>query len=173
MAVYKKQLDLKSKGERPTYINITDEVKEAIAESGINDGIVTVISPHTTCSVFFEEFCHDYDENGDEYLQKDLNDVLAKIIPDQTEADVYLYPGEKHFEEVETWPNVAEYIPDGDRSHLWNGDAHLKSTLLGSSETFEVDDGKLGVGTTGYIYFVDFDRDRPRPRKCKVIVIGE
>ena len=50
---------------------------------------------------------------------------------------------------------------------------HLKSTLLGSSETFEVDKGKRGVGTTGYVYFADFDRTRPRTRKCKIIVLGE
>ena len=61
----------------------------------------------------------------------------------------------------------------GDRTALFNGDAHLKSTLLGSSETFEVDNGKLGVGTTGYVYFADFDRTRPRTRKCKIVVLGE
>ena len=47
----------------------------------------------------------------------------------------------------------------GDRSALWNADAHLKATILGSSETFEVSDGKLAVGKTGYIYFADFDTD--------------
>ena len=52
-------------------------------------------------------------------------------------------------------------------------ESHLKSTLLGSSETFEVDNGKLGVGTTGYVYFADFDRTRPRTRKCKIVVLGE
>lgn len=173
MAVYKKQIDLQSKGTKPTYINITDEVREAIKESGIQEGIVTVISPHTTCSVFFEEFAHDMDEDGNESLQLDLNNVLEKIIPDQTELDTYIYPGEAHYTAVEAWPNALEYLPGGDRSALWNGDAHLKSTLLGSSETLEVTEGDLGVGSTGYVYFVDFDRSRPRPRKCKVVVIGE
>ena len=41
------------------------------------------------------------------------------------------------------------------------------------TQTFEVADGKLGVGVTGYVYFVDFDRTHPRQRKCKVIIIGE
>ena len=39
--------------------------------------------------------------------------------------------------------------------------------------TFEVTDGKLGVGTTGYCYFVDFDRTRARARKCIIVVMGE
>ena len=171
--VYKQQITVQSHGNTPSYINITEEVKKAIQQSNIQNGICTVISPHTTCSVFFEEFVHDYNEAGDEFLQQDLNNVLTKIIPDQVSADIYTYPGEEHYKAVESWPNTAEYLPDGDRKALWNCDAHLKATLIGSSQTFDVDNGKLGVGTTGYVYFVDFDRTRPRTRKCKIIVIGE
>lgn len=171
--VYKQQITVQSHGNTPSYINITEEVKKAIQQSNIQNGICTVISPHTTCSVFFEEFVHDYNEAGDEFLQQDLNNVLTKIIPDQVSADIYTYPGEEHYKAVESWPNTAEYLPDGDRKALWNCDAHLKATLIGSSQTFDVDNGKLGVGTTGYVYFVDFDRTRSRTRKCKIIVIGE
>ena len=74
---------------------------------------------------------------------------------------------------MEAWPNAAEYLLDGDRKALWNCDAHLKATMLGSSQVFDVEDGKLGVGSTGYVYFVDFDRTRARTRKCKIIVMGE
>ena len=49
----------------------------------------------------------------------------------------------------------------------------MKATLLGNSATLEVEDGKLAVGTTGYVYFVDFDRTRERGRRCRVIVMGE
>ena len=65
MAIYKEQINLKSHGTTPTFINITPQVKEAIANSGIQSGIVTIISPHTTCSVFFEEYVHDFTEAGD------------------------------------------------------------------------------------------------------------
>ena len=173
MAVYKETIKLQSKGGDPTFLNITPQVKDAIAKSGVKNGICTVISPHTTCAVFFEEFVHDVDENGTEFLQKDLNEVLKKIIPDNVAEGQYNYPGEEHYKAVASWPDAEAYLPGGDRTALLNCDAHLKATLLGSSETFEVDDGKLGVGTTGYIYFVDFDRTRSRPRKCKVVIIGE
>lgn len=173
MAVYKETIEVKSHGTTPTYVNITPQVKKAIENSKIQNGICTVISPHTTCSVFFEEFVHDYTENGEEFLQIDLNKVLEKIIPDQTSDGIYLYPGEEHYKAVASWPNAEEYLPNGDRTALWNGDAHLKATLLGSSQTFDVDNGKLGVGTTGYVYFADFDRTRERTRKCKIIIIGE
>jgi len=173
MAVYKETINVESHGKTPTYINVTPQVREAIAKSGIKNGICTVISPHTTCSVFFEEFVHDYTEEGIEFLQEDLNKVLSQLFPDQLEEDIYRYPGEEHYKAVASWPDAEVYLPNGDRTALWNGDAHLKATLIGSSQTFEVDEGKLGVGTTGYIYFVDFDRTRSRTRKCKIIIIGE
>ena len=62
MSVYKTTIKLQSNGGEPTFINITDEVKAAIADSGIQDGICTIISPHTTCAVVFEEYVHDTDE---------------------------------------------------------------------------------------------------------------
>lgn len=173
MNIYKEQIDLTSHGGRPSFFDITPQVKEAIEKSRVKNGICVVISPHTTCSVFFEEFVHDYNEEGDEFLQEDLNNVLKKIIPDNVEEGQYNYPGEKHYKAVASWPNAEAYLPNGDRRALLNCDAHLKATLIGSSQTFEVDEGKLGVGTTGYIYFVDFDRTRSRRRKCKIIILGE
>ena len=62
MTVYKEQISVESHGNTPTYINITPQVREAIAKSGIKNGTCSVISPHTTCAVFFEEFEHDYTE---------------------------------------------------------------------------------------------------------------
>ena len=48
MAVYKETIKVESHGKTPTYINITPEVKRVIEESGLQNGICTVISPHTT-----------------------------------------------------------------------------------------------------------------------------
>lgn len=176
MTVYRETIDLMSHGKTPSYINITEQVKEAIKKSGIQEGIVSVISPHTTCSVYFQEFVHDVTEDGTEFLQVDLNHVLEKIIPDQTKLPPegeYLYPGPAHFEEVLSWPDIEFYLPGLDKTQLLNADAHLKATILGSSQVFPVEEGKLGLGKTGYIYFVDFDRMRARARKCKIVVLGE
>ena len=174
MAVYKETINgIMSKGVSPTYTNITKEVREIIKRSGIKDGVVHVISPHTTCSLFFEEYVHDTLPNGKEFIQQDLDNALAKIIPDQTAWGQYFYPGLKHFEEVETWPEYPKYLPSGIREELFNADAHLKATILGNSATFEVDNGDLGVGKTGYVYFVDFDRTPARERRCRVVVMGE
>ncbi len=70
MSVYKETIPVQSHGNTPTYVNITPEVRRIIEESGIQNGICTVISPHTTCSVFFEEFVHDVNDAGDEFLDR-------------------------------------------------------------------------------------------------------
>lgn len=176
MTVHHTTLQLQSHGSTPSFIDITEQVRQTVADSGISNGLCAVMSPHTTCSVYYDEWAHDQLEDGTDYLQFDLNQVLGKIIPEQHEfppADGYNYPGIKHYEEVETWPSAKEYLPGGDRSQLLNADAHLKSSLVGTSQTFPVIDSKLGFGVTGYIFFVDWDRARSRTRKCQVTVIGE
>lgn len=168
-----KTIELNLKGKRVKFADITNMVKDAIKESKIKDGICVVISPHTTCSVYFEEYSHDKFEDGTEYLQYDLNSSLKKIVPDHDDSEQYNYPGKAHYEAVESWPNASEYLPNGDKTALWNGDAHIKSTIIGSSETFAVENNKLSIGKTGYIYFVDFDKTRSRIRKCKIVIIGD
>lgn len=51
-----------------------------------------------------------------------------------------------------------------------NSDAHIKSSLMGSSLTVLVDGGKPVLGTWQAIYFCEFDG--PRPRKVVVKVVG-
>ena len=48
MKMYKEQIELESHGGRPTYFDITPQLKKIIQESGIKDGICAVSSPHTT-----------------------------------------------------------------------------------------------------------------------------
>ena len=173
MKFHKATFTVETLAGKATYVDITPKLREIIQESGIQNGLLAMISPHTTCAVFFEEFAHDYTEDGDESLQADLNHVLEKIVPDHTSSDTYIYPGEAHYQAVESWPNAAEYLPDGDRRALWNGDGHLKATLIGSSQLVDVTNGDLGVGSTGYFYFVDYDKTRERTRKYQVTVCGE
>ena len=93
MKLYKEELLVDSKGGKVTYSDITEQVKVAIENSGIKSSTCTVLTAHTTCSVFLEEFAHDIAENGDEFLQVDLNNALEKIIPNHDSAETYVYPG--------------------------------------------------------------------------------
>ncbi len=53
-----------------------------------------------------------------------------------------------------------------------NGFAHLRSALVGASQSFPVRDGKVALGTWQQIVLLDFD-NRPRRRKLVVSVVGE
>jgi secondary thiamine-phosphate synthase enzyme len=50
-----------------------------------------------------------------------------------------------------------------------NGDAHLKSGLVGASETIPVIDGELALSTWQNIFFCDFDG--PRNRRSVVCTV--
>ena len=50
-----------------------------------------------------------------------------------------------------------------------NSDAHIKSTLLGSSQTIFIQGGRLALGTWQGVYFCEFDG--PRSRKVWVKII--
>jgi secondary thiamine-phosphate synthase enzyme len=79
-------------------------------------------------------------ENADPDVVKDILKHLRKIVPNE---------GFAHSE--------------------GNSDAHIKASLMGSSLTIPVNDGKLDLGTWQGIYFCEFDG--PRNRKVHVKVI--
>ncbi|MFD2305492.1 YjbQ family protein [Enterococcus termitis] len=171
MKTYAKELILTSNGQRVSYHNITEEVKQTLKESQVTNGLCVVQSPHTTCAVIFEEHVHDTDFNGDEFLQVDLNRILDTIIPREVSENTnYRYPGPKHLDFLMSL-NDANYPCDP--GTILNGDAHIRASFFGASETFVVKESTLQIGSVGYIYFIDFDQNRQRKRKCQLMIIGE
>lgn len=64
----------------------------------------------------------------------------------------------------ETFPNKPEYI------HLeGNSDGHMKSSVVGASETLIISNGQLILGTWQSVYFCEFDGPRNRTFYVKVI----
>jgi secondary thiamine-phosphate synthase enzyme len=72
MKSFRKELTYFVKGRR-AFINITSEVRDAINESGIQEGLVLVNSMHISSSVFIND-----DEKG---LHHDLEVFLERLIP--------------------------------------------------------------------------------------------
>lgn len=82
-------------------------------------------------------------ENWDDSVQSDVVELLRKLIPRGV------------------WRHDAQ---DG------NGDSHLKSGLVGPSETLPLIDGKLGLSTWQNLFFCEFDGPRhERHIVCTVI----
>ena len=85
-------------------------------------------------------------ENWDESVQTDVVNLLRQLIP----KGVWLHDAQ-----------------DG------NGDAHLKSGLVGPSETIPLIDGQLGLSTWQNIFFCEFDGPRAERRVVCTIITDE
>ncbi|HSV26588.1 MAG TPA: secondary thiamine-phosphate synthase enzyme YjbQ [Sedimentisphaerales bacterium] len=69
---------------------------------------------------------------------------------------------------------LGEMVPElrkGYQHSEGNSDAHVKSSLIGCSETIIIENGSLVLGTWQGIYFCEFDG--PRSRSVIVQVRGE
>lgn len=171
MTVYIEDLVVRSNGNRPSYHEITKEVRVAVEKSKVKNGICVITTPHTTCSVIYEEYSHDTNYCGDEYLQVDFNNVLEKIVPRCLTEGQYYHPGPEHVAFGEKDCDSA-LVPD--RRSLLNTEAHIKASLVGESVTSAIENGVLQINqVTGYYYFIDWDPNRPRDRQCKIVVMGE
>lgn len=81
-------------------------------------------------------------ENWDKSVPTDVVNLLRKLIP----PGVWLHDKQDN-----------------------NGDAHLKSGLVGPSETIPLIEGKLGLGRWQGIFLCEFDGPRKRSIICTVI----
>jgi secondary thiamine-phosphate synthase enzyme len=80
-------------------------------------------------------------EGADPAVQRDINFYLNKMVP-----------------------------PDHFFTHAeGNSDAHIKSTIVGASQTIVVENGRPLLGTWQAIYFCEFDGPRPRKVAIKII----
>jgi secondary thiamine-phosphate synthase enzyme len=164
MTVYHHEFKIHSE-MRPTFDDVTKQVQQVLAQSGIADGLLVVYSQHTTCSVLIQEASDDIDFWGTEFLMQDLVNVLGKIIPKCLTQGQYIHPGPKHIEAA----LGREELP------AWslNTDAHLRSVIMGRSVTIPVESRAMVLGEFGRIYFADFDQVRARERIVRVTILGE
>ena len=68
---------------------------------------------------------------------------------------------------------LDELLPQmrrGYRHAEGNSDAHVKSSLVGASETIIIENGQLKLGTWQGIYFCEFDG--PRNRRFHIHIMG-
>jgi secondary thiamine-phosphate synthase enzyme len=83
-------------------------------------------------------------ENWDDSVQQDVVDLLRKLIPQGI------------------WKHD---IQDG------NADSHLKSGIVGPSETIPIFNGKMGLSTWQNIFFCEFDG--PRSNRSIMVTISK
>lgn len=111
--------------------------------SMVNDAIQTTHTENGICVIYTPHTTAaiTINENADPDVQRDLLFALNKTYPDRPEF--------KHIE--------------------GNSSAHLKSSVIGCSETVIIDKGKLLLGIWQGIYFCEFDGPRTRKFYVKII----
>ena len=150
MKTFQREVQLRTAGGL-TVTDITEQVRTAVHESGIQDGICCVFSPHTTCSVRINEW-----ERG---FLEDFAVMLKRLVPTE------------HYYAHDDWDRRTENICPEDMEAA-NGHSHCMAMLLGTAgETVPVTDGELMLGTWQRVLF--FELDRERDRRWLVQVVGD
>lgn len=124
---------------RMDFVNITPQVEAAVAQSGVQEGLVLVNAMHITASVFIND-----DEPG---LHADYKKWLEDLAPFDASPQRYAH----------------------NRTGEDNADAHMKRQIMGREVVVAITAGKLDFGPWEQIFYGEFDGKRPKRVLVKVI----
>lgn len=123
---------------------ITDQVAQIVAESGVQNGMVTVMTKHTTTGITVNEAL--------ECLESDIQIALSLFAPEDRPYS--------HARMLKDYGSTAG-----------NPTGHLKAMLTGNHCHFLIQDGKIVKGGAQEVYFCEFDG--PASRNILVMVEGQ
>jgi secondary thiamine-phosphate synthase enzyme len=124
---------------RMGFVNITRDVQEAVAESGVQEGLCLVNAMHITASVLIND-----DEPG---LHEDYKRWLEELAPFDPSPDRYRH----------------------NRTGEDNGDAHHKRQIMGREVVIAITRGKLDFGPWEQVFYGEFDGRRAKRVLVKLI----
>ena len=123
---------------------ITPQVEQIVAESGVKNGMVTVMTKHTTKVVTVNEAL--------ECLESDIEVALSLFAPEDRPYS--------HARMLRDYGSTAG-----------NPTGHLKALLTGNHCHFLIQDGEIIRGGAQEVYFCEFDG--PASRNILVMVEGQ
>lgn len=139
-------------GERRKFVRITEDVQEAVDESGVEEGMALVSAMHITAGVWVND-----DEPG---LHEDTLEWLDKVAPPSWKP-----PANEVAEAL--LPTGGDY-----RHHRGgedNGDAHLKNLLVHHQVVVPITAGRLDLGPWQQVFYTEFDGGRSKRLIIKVL----
>jgi thiamine phosphate synthase YjbQ (UPF0047 family) len=162
--------------------DLTPVLLEMLQESGMKNGVINVMSRHTTTAITINE--------RESRLARDMEEYFLNLAPPDERSSAETAQASSG---VRYHHNDIEQRPDGDdeaqrcRDNGWdiddpaqlrawrdqepvNAHSHLLSMLLGSSESIPVVDGKMVIGQWQSVLLVDLDG--PRDRTVGVQFLG-
>jgi secondary thiamine-phosphate synthase enzyme len=136
--------------ERNAFIDLTDELRRAVKDSGVTEGMAVAFCPHTTCQLLINEW-----EDG---AMEDFRRHLHGLVPD----DVYF----AHDDMDRRTQNLQE------AHERQNGHAHVKQMLMSAtSHAIPVAAGEPLLGRWQRLLFLELDD--PKDRQVLFHVFGE
>ena len=126
--------------ERLELVDLTDRVMEYVRTFNIREGMITLWSMHTTCSVFINEF------------QKALLTDIRRFLEEMVARDTYYQHND----------------PDHSDCDRMNADSHLRAMLLGHSLTLQISGGEVVLGQWQRILMAELDGPRARTLRAQV-----
>jgi secondary thiamine-phosphate synthase enzyme len=135
MPVFTRRIPLATR-EHNAMVDITEQVRRVVSESGVRDGVCTVFTRHATAAITVNE-------NADPNIGADFLSSLRKLV---IEHDGWLH------DQVDN-----------------NAAAHIKSALVGPSESIPIERGELSLGTWQNVFFCEFDG--PRAERSVVVAV--
>ena len=124
---------------RMDFLNITPQVEQIVAKSGVKEGLCLVNAMHITASVFIND-----DEKG---LHADYKRWLEQLAPFDPSPERYAH----------------------NRTGEDNGDAHHKRQIMGREVVCAITKGRLDFGPWEQIFYGEFDGRRAKRVLIKVI----
>ena len=130
-------------------IDLTDDLRRHVKDSGVQNGLAVASTGHTTCGLLLNEW-----ETGF------LDDLRARL-------DALAPLGAYYAHDDLTVRTENLVGPDEPR----NGHAHVAHALLGAANhSIPVRDGELLLGQWQRLIFIELDE--PRPRRVTLSVMG-
>ena len=128
--------------QRVEVIDLTNRVMEFVRRCNISEGLVSIWSMHTTCTLFINEY--------QVALLADIKRFLEQMVARDAE---YLHNDPNH--------------SDCDRM---NADSHLRAMLLGHNLTLQISGGEVVLGQWQRILMAELDG--PRARSLRIQIFG-
>jgi secondary thiamine-phosphate synthase enzyme len=128
--------------QRVELVDLTEAIAKLVEGSGVDEGLISVWSMHTTCAVFINE--------NQAALHADIKSFLEQAVSRDGK-----------------WMHNDPEHSDCDRN---NADAHLRAMLLGHSMTLQIAGGELVLGQWQRVIAAELDG--PRARTFRVQVQG-
>jgi secondary thiamine-phosphate synthase enzyme len=134
----------------PEFVDITEQVTDIVAASGVRFGQVTVYSTHTTAAVKINE--------NEPLLLQDMARALDQAASCNADYD---------------HNDFSRRTVNMDDDECPNGHAHCQHLFLPTSETIPILDGRLTLGQWQRVFLVELDRPKRRRVLVSVLGVGE